>query len=95
MLKRNLLCVVLVLCISTISQAAIIVAASNSLPEEKAKADIVCDGKDDQVELLASITKANKFDVLLIKTPGHSRLSSVTVGMLLNGFPAIIISAKR
>ena len=70
MLKRNLLCVVLVLSISMISQAAIIVAASNSLPEEKAKADIVCDGKDDQVELLASITKANKFDVVVDMNPG-------------------------
>ena len=70
MLKRSMLCVVLVLSISTVSRAAIIVAASNSIPEEKAKADIVCNGKNDQIELLASITKANLFDVVVDKDPG-------------------------
>lgn len=38
--------------------AAFTVAASNSTGEAKAKADFVCDGVDDQVELLASIQKA-------------------------------------
>lgn len=38
--------------------ASIIVAAANSLPEAKAKADFICDGIDDQVALLASLTSA-------------------------------------
>ena len=38
--------------------AAIVVAAEDSLPVEKAKADLICDGKDDQVELAASLAKA-------------------------------------
>jgi hypothetical protein len=40
------------------SIAAITVAAADSLPEEKKRADLVCDGKDDQVELAASFLKA-------------------------------------
>ena len=41
----------------TASAASIAVAASNSSPEAKSRADLVCDGKDDQVELLESITR--------------------------------------
>ena len=40
------------------AQAAIVVAAADSLPEEKKRADLICDGKDDQVELAASFLKA-------------------------------------
>ena len=38
--------------------ASIIVAAANSTPEAKARADLVCGGKDDQVVLLSSLTRA-------------------------------------
>jgi hypothetical protein len=37
---------------------AIVVAAADSLPEEKRKADLLCDGRDDQVELLESLKRA-------------------------------------
>jgi hypothetical protein len=48
---------------SATEPAAVTVAAANSAPAAKAKADLICDGKDDQVELLASITRAARFDV--------------------------------
>src|SRR6266567_312244 len=38
--------------------ASIIVAASNSTKEAKARADMICEGKTDQVKLLQSFTKA-------------------------------------
>ncbi|HCK40085.1 MAG: hypothetical protein CMJ72_13520 [Planctomycetaceae bacterium] len=50
-------------------QAAIVVAAADSLPEEKAKADLVCDGVDDQVELAASLAKARQGDTLIDINP--------------------------
>ena len=37
-------------------QAAIVVAAADSSPQEKERADFVCDGTDDQVELSASLS---------------------------------------
>ncbi|MBI4556509.1 MAG: hypothetical protein HY706_02915 [Candidatus Hydrogenedentes bacterium] len=49
--------------------ASIIVAASNSSPESKARADLVCDGTDDQVELRTSLTKAGTFKFLLDRNP--------------------------
>lgn len=59
----------LLLITSSASQAAIIVAASNSTAEEKARADMICDGQDDQVELLASLTKAGRFTVVVDMHP--------------------------
>ena len=41
-------------------RAALVVAAADSLEEEKARADIVCDGQDDQVELAASLARARR-----------------------------------
>lgn len=49
--------------------AAIVVAAANSLPEEKVRADFVCDGVDDQVELAASLAKARKGETLIDINP--------------------------
>ena len=40
--------------------AAAIVAAADSLPQEKARADLVCDGKDDQQELAASLAMGRR-----------------------------------
>ena len=50
--------------------ASLIVAAANSTPESKTRADYVCDGKDDQIELLASITRAPTFPVKFDTSPG-------------------------
>jgi len=44
----------------TAVMAAIVVAAADSLDEERARADIVCDGQDDQVELAASLARARR-----------------------------------
>ena len=66
MLTAQLLCCSLL--VSNVS-AAIVVAAADSLPEEKAKADIVCDGVDDQVELAASLAKARQGDTPIDVNP--------------------------
>jgi hypothetical protein len=50
-----------------------IVAASNSTPHAKARADFVCDGIDDQVELVASIGSDGGFAVEWV--PGDYYLS--------------------
>lgn len=53
------LAITLVLVMASLGQAAsVTVAPSNAPPGVRAKADLVCDGRDDQVELLASITRA-------------------------------------
>jgi hypothetical protein len=49
--------------------AAIVVAAADSLPEEKRKADLLCDGCDDQVELLESLKRARTGDVRIDVDP--------------------------
>lgn len=51
---------------------SLIVAASNSSSEEKSRADLICDGKDDQIELLASLLKAATFEVAVDTSPAHS-----------------------
>lgn len=45
--------------------ASIVVAPYNVSAKAKAKADLVCDGKDDQVELLKSITQAGKTSLMV------------------------------
>jgi hypothetical protein len=52
------LCLVSVALIAEQVTAAIVVAAADSLPQEKERADFVCDGKDDQVELAKSLELA-------------------------------------
>lgn len=49
--------------------AAIIVAAADSLAEEKARADFICDGVDDQEELAASLAKARQGETLIDINP--------------------------
>ncbi|MDO8303743.1 MAG: hypothetical protein Q7T18_10920, partial [Sedimentisphaerales bacterium] len=49
--------------------ASIIVASSNSTLESKRRADLICDGKDDQVELLKSITKASQVSTVYERNP--------------------------
>ncbi len=56
--------------------AAVTVAAANSAPAVKARADLICDGKDDQVELLASITRAAKFEVEVDVSPSMQKTVS-------------------
>lgn len=47
----------------------VVVAPSDAPPEARAKADLVCDGKDDQVELLKSITKAPRISTVFERNP--------------------------
>ena len=62
--------VALVLISASVSRAAsIIVAASNSSAESKNRADFICDGNNDQVHLLASITRANRFSTKVDTAP--------------------------
>jgi len=46
--------------IASVSNAAVTVAAMDSSPQERARADLVCDGQDDQVELAASLVRARR-----------------------------------
>ena len=62
--------VALVLISASVSRAAsIIVAASNSSAESKNRADFICGGNNDQVHLLASITRANRFSTKVDTAP--------------------------
>jgi len=57
---RLFLVITLVLLWATNACAAIVVAAADSLPEEKARADVVCDGTDDQLELAKSLARGRR-----------------------------------
>lgn len=48
------------LLLASASNAAVTVAAMDSSPQERARADLVCDGQDDQVELAASLARARR-----------------------------------
>ena len=53
------LCVIwLLVCVVSAEGAVVTVAPADAPAEAKAKADLVCDGKNDEVELLSSITRA-------------------------------------
>jgi hypothetical protein len=62
------------------SLAAIMVAASDSLPAEKARADLVCDGKNDQEELSQSLSMGRRGRTQVDINPNTQR----TVECLLN-----------
>ena len=51
--------------------ASVIVAPHNASKKAKARADYVCDGKDDQVELMKSIADAKKYPVLVDRSPDN------------------------
>src|SRR5690349_3764734 len=53
---------------STIA-ASIVVGASNSTKESKARADFICDGKKDQIALLKSFTKAPRIKTVYERNP--------------------------
>jgi hypothetical protein len=53
--------------------AAIVVAAADSQEQEKARADLVCDGVDDDVELAASLAKARQGEALVDVDPKTQR----------------------
>ena len=65
---------ILLLCISSAPiSAAIVVAAADSLPEEKSRADLVCDGQDDQEELAASLARARMGEAVIDINPKTQR----------------------
>jgi hypothetical protein len=72
--------VALFLWVARSSNAAIVVAAADSLPQEKARADIVCDGRDDQVKLAAAIALGRHGPTLIDVNPK----SQTEVDCLLN-----------
>lgn len=63
----------LMVCWPSISQAAIVVAAADSLPEEKERADLVCDGVDDQEQLALSLAKARHGEILVDINPKQQK----------------------
>ena len=69
MRKLSLIAVVILLTAGASHAASITVAASNATPEAKKRADIVCDGKDDQVELAKSFLRARTVDSLIERNP--------------------------
>lgn len=60
--------------------ASITVAAANSSAKAKAKADIVCTGKADQVKLLESIAKAGKFEITIDRADGGGMMKVECIG---------------
>lgn len=67
--KQVVIMVLIAEIVSTASAASIVVAPIDASEKQKARADYVCDGKDDQVELLASIQAAKKYPVLVDRSP--------------------------
>ena len=55
------------------TEAAIVVAAADSHPQEKSRADLVCDGVDDQEELAASLALAQVGEAVFDINPGAQR----------------------
>ncbi|HWD18983.1 MAG TPA: hypothetical protein VHB20_06860 [Verrucomicrobiae bacterium] len=49
--------------------ASLVVAAANSSPESRARADLVCSGHGDQATLLASLTKAPRIKTVFERNP--------------------------
>lgn len=67
--------------------AAIVVAASDSLPEEKAKADLVCDGEDDQIELAASLAKGRRGKTKIDVNPKTQQTVECTLNHAVEWLP--------
>lgn len=53
--------------VMTAPGASIVVAAANTPAKAKARADLVCDGTHDEVELLAALTRAPKVHLTLLR----------------------------
>ena len=66
---------------------AIIVAAANSTAESKRRADLVCDGKDDQVELLASFTRASRVKTVFERNPATLEATECFAGHSVEWLP--------
>ncbi|HMO83615.1 MAG TPA: hypothetical protein PKC18_01710 [Lacipirellulaceae bacterium] len=69
------------------AHAAIVVAAHNSTPQEKARADFVCDGNDDQVELAASLALARRSETSFDVDPGSQRSIECAVDHAVEWLP--------
>ena len=78
-LKAIVVIMILTGIVSTGTAASFIVAPSNASDKEKAQADFVCDGKDDQVELLRSFTEgAQKYSLMVDRPVGAKIQQPVT-----------------
>ena len=55
------------------ADAAIVVAPADALPEEKSRADLICDGIDDQEELVASLARARIGEAVIDIDPKTQR----------------------
>src|SRR5262245_40646936 len=67
--------------------AAIVVAAADSLPQEKARADLVCDGDDDQVELAKSLSMGRRGKTEIDIDPKTQRTVECTLNHAVEWMP--------
>ncbi|MCC6492771.1 MAG: hypothetical protein IT424_07105 [Pirellulales bacterium] len=71
------------------ASAAIVVAASDSSDEEKARADLVCDGRDDQEELAASLARAKREAVRIDVDPKTQTTVDCAVNHAVQWLPGV------
>lgn len=80
-MKKAALLIILLLALGAGAHAAsIVVAPASATKKAKARADFVCDGQDDQVELLKSLTQAGKTS-LMIDRPDPSGMQKKVEGV--------------
>ena len=61
---------------ATTQAAAVVVAPVDATPRAKARADLVCDGQDDEVKLLQSLQFARRYVVRHATAPsGHREVT--------------------
>lgn len=69
------------------ARAAIVVAAADSSPQERARADFVCDGKDDQVELAKSLALGRRGKAEIDVNPKTQRTIECTLNHAVEWLP--------
>lgn len=69
------------------THAAIVVAAADSLPQEKQRADLVCDGTDDQVELARSLALGRQGSTKIDIDPKTQRMVECTLNHVVEWLP--------
>jgi hypothetical protein len=74
-------------CTSRQSAAAIVVAAADSLPQEKARADLICDGHDDQVELAKSLAMGRRGKTAIDVNPKEQQTVECTLNHAVEWLP--------
>lgn len=74
-------------CLTLFADAAIVVAASDSSPQEKSRADLVCDGQDDQVELAQSLALGRRGNTEIDVNPKLQQTVECTLNHAVEWLP--------